>query len=39
MFNDQQPPVDWMQLNFNQAMSRRQLYFASFNQSNFKIGK
>jgi hypothetical protein len=35
-FNDQQPPVDWMQLNFNQAMSRRQQFFECNDQSNYK---
>ena len=39
IFNDQQPPVDWMQLNFNQAISRRQKYFECTDQSIFKVGK
>ena len=39
IFNDQQPPVDWIQLNFNQAMSSRQQYFECNDQSNFKVGK
>jgi hypothetical protein len=32
-------PVDVMQINFNQAMSRRQQFFKCNDQSNYKVGK
>jgi hypothetical protein len=36
-FNDQQPPVGWMQSNFNQAISRKQQLFECNDQSNYNI--
>ena len=38
LFNLQQPPLDWIVLNFNQATSRRQKHFSTSNTNNFKMG-
>lgn len=38
IFNNQQPPQDWMDLNFTQLISRRQVNFECHNNANFKVG-
>ena len=38
IFNNQQPPQDWMDLHFNQLISRRQVDFECYNNANFKVG-
>ena len=38
LFNLQQPPLDWMALNFDQATSRRQTHFTTLSSNNYKIG-
>ena len=38
LFNLQQPPLDWISLNFDQTTSRRQTHFTTSSTNNFKIG-
>ena len=38
IFNNQQPPHDWLELNFTQLTSRRQVNFECQNNANFKVG-
>ena len=38
LFNLQQPPLDWISLNFDQTTSRRQTHFTTSSTNNFKTG-
>ena len=38
LFNLQQPPLDWVALNFDQSTSRRQRFFNITPSGNYKIG-
>jgi hypothetical protein len=38
IYNRGEPPKDWLALNFNQVLPRRQTYFAAIKDQNFKIG-
>lgn len=38
IYNNQHPPKDWLELNFTQLLSRRQLNFECHNNANFKVG-
>jgi hypothetical protein len=39
LFNKQQPPIDWIQINFNQNLNNRNLNFEIYSNSNYKVGK
>ena len=39
LFNKQQPPIDWIQINFNQNLNNRNVNFEVYTNSNYKIGK
>ena len=38
IYNKNEPPQDWMSLNFEQALTSRQTYFLAIGTPNFKIG-
>ena len=38
LFNLQQPPLDWVALNFDQSTSRRQRFFNITSSGKYKIG-
>ena len=38
IYNRGEPPKDWLALNFNQVLPRRQTHFAAIKDQNFKIG-
>ena len=38
LYNIQQPPLDWVALNFDQTLSRWQTHFTISSIGNYKIG-
>ena len=38
IYNKGEPPKDWIALNFNQVLPRRQTHFAAIKDQNYKIG-
>ena len=38
LYNSQQPPRDWVSLNFNQVLTSRQTHFEITREQNYKIG-
>ena len=38
LYNGNEPIHDWLALNHNQNLSRRQIYFETIKQSNFRVG-
>ena len=38
LYNGNEPIHDWLALNHNQNLSRRQIYFETNKQSNFRVG-
>ena len=38
IFNNKQPPQDWLELNFTQLHSNRQTHFECINNARFKVG-
>jgi hypothetical protein len=38
VFNSHQPPQDWLSINFNQILTRRQNNFEFVKTMNFKVG-
>ncbi len=38
LYNNNEQNIDWINLNFNQMLSRRQTFFETTNTSNYRIG-